>query len=928
MFINEFKNFNIGINKPNQNFQKQTPKFNTGVQKDTFQKSSPSFTGSFEEDLFKAIFGDMFEDMIEETAKTIAEEVVKHSEREIDLAAYIKVFSEKNGRNILMRNRQEKLQDTNKKIFGSSRIDVDYINKLFEEAGIRTLMGLNMFLQTYGRNPEAKQIFKYQDIEAVKIYGALTSKDDLAKFPELLLYLYNEEESFADSDLRNLNETVGFLKKVGLNNFDDFNKKFGHLGEYFNDFEEISDKADCINYLRITYDDKIGFLNEEKWKNPNIKNQDSEKIYASINDIVDYYYYINDGLSLDGISDILELAINQGKMKTSGLNQVSNFNNGFKTPEDKILFFEFLNESKVDVNEFNSLTSKSIISDTNVIANLSNKEYFSEKISQLKGIKKQGGFDFYKNYKDVINAICDEDSNSTDNLNQLFQMAETYNLKNSEAILQFYNRVTGSKNKNISTKDFKEFFELFKYPVNSLFAEAKKQNILPIEILKQEKARFEEVKPLIDEYKNSDETAYFAGQSALEIYKNYRESILENKDNIPSTLQNIAIFNIKDQTQYDKKIEHINNFATYFDSKQKLYQFFEANNIKFDGSKEEEDFIKNCLDILSCVDDDSEKSKDRIEFFTTSEFLAKSQNRLNELLNKTKDEALRKEVLSIIADKKIPSLGAMERFFKQYRISNSTGSELLSYLKNIPDDMDFEKNSASLTSIQSKFDEMNLPFQINGSNIGRVDVKSFKSGSTKEVIGLLNNLYGTNNNENFLSVMSSLIQNGDSEYSARKIAYELASKVDLTDESYQNISRLLRIDKYSLGLNDECSLYTYTKAIEQALPEDFVEFVNSNDWLKDENGNIPNVVLHARLRAIDRFALNEAKDISVLYEDETKEKLKKLFNTIYTTEPTDIRGTDETKRMIVDFKHGSNIVEAVFSSRGEMITVVQKRQRR
>ena len=86
--------------------------------------------------------------------------------------------------------------------------------------------------------------------------------------------------------------------------------------------------------------------------------------------------------------------------------------------------------------------------------------------------------------------------------------------------------------------------------------------------------------------------------------------------------------------------------------------------------------------------------------------------------------------------------------------------------------------------------------------------------------------------------------------------------------------------------------------------------------------------LHAKLRAIDRFVLYDADSIEELYKDSSKERLKHLINTIYTDQPTNIKGVENSKRMVVNFEHNSNIIEAVFSKTGDMITVVPKRHQR
>ena len=153
------------------------------------------------------------------------------------------------------------------------------------------------------------------------------------------------------------------------------------------------------------------------------------------------------------------------------------------------------------------------------------------------------------------------------------------------------------------------------------------------------------------------------------------------------------------------------------------------------------------------------------------------------------------------------------------------------------------------------------------------------------------------------------------------------SYIEKTPESYKNIARLLEIDRRSLDIDKDCSTYIYAKEIQNSLPKEFIDFVISDDWTKYEETDTvkPKLTLHAKLRLIDRFALNGAKNIDELYSEETTEKLKQILKTVYTDTPTEIRGSDKTKRLIVDFIHNGTEIEAVFSKEGKMVTIVPRR---
>ena len=225
MLINGFKNFNIGFNKVQNCAKPSAPKFNTGVQKDTFEKSSPSFCGmeennqnSFYEQLYQTIM-DISEDLIDQ-------ELRLYYKREKDVCDLIEASSDKKIQKLILGFKGENFEKFFKKHFGSSSLDVDYIVELFNKSGITTMQGFALFINTYNKIPNKNKTFSRQGIEAVEIYGALSTKSDMVQFPELLLNLYYNEEDKENGNIKNIDNTIKLLKGIGLNNFNDFDKKY------------------------------------------------------------------------------------------------------------------------------------------------------------------------------------------------------------------------------------------------------------------------------------------------------------------------------------------------------------------------------------------------------------------------------------------------------------------------------------------------------------------------------------------------------------------------------------------------------------------------------------------------------------------------------------------------------------------------------
>lgn len=888
---------------------------------DTFKKSNISFGSSYE-------FGSFFFGILSSLGALSS--VLRHEKNERQLEAIMEALGGKQIKNFMKQNKPLKMENFLLKV----GINDEYLNKLFSDSGIRTIAQFESFLKIYNdKTYDCKKTFKGQSIEAVEIYGHLKYKDDLSRFNEILLYLYNEEMDSNNPDLEKLNTTTEFLKNAGLNSFKDFDKNFSHLKNKFNNFEDISDKADAIEYLQNTYEDKISQLEKIISENPSLKTSQTRQVYSSINDIVDFVYDENEN-DLKGLSDILEYTLQANKFKGQSLRLISSYFNNFEHPKDKINFYHFLNDWDISINDFNNLSLKGIIEDPYITLNkLVNKNAITQTIKEVEETDEKNAFELYKNFSDILNAVYDEQDENIEGIKNVLDISKRFNIKNSTSFLMLYNKASQDKKKSLTIEEVKDFIELFKYSnSDDIFKEAQAKNISVVELLRQEKSVFENVEEDIENFIIADETNYFAGQNALEIFNKFHEEIIENPQNISSILQDIVDFDILSAQQLKQKTKNVTQFCDFFLNKQDLLKFFSVNKISFDETQEDNLYQQNCFDILNAVYDENnvQKSQETIKYLAKSGFLIKSKALLPDFLEKVPDAAQRKNILNLIAAKKIPSLKQMEKFFKQYKTTPDSEKELLNYLNNLASGTDFTSATKILNSIQNKMEQLYIPIKLDSNNITKIDIKKFKPNgkiSNSQIIPLLDSLKNTVEDENFLTIMPNNIADNSSKFTTFRIAQEIATKIEKSDESYKNISNLLNLSKDKLKLPSDCSHYIYAKAIEQVLPEEFINFVNSSDWLNysTDEQKTPSIVLHARLRAIDRFALNDTDDINTLYSDETKEKLRNLFKTIYTKTPTEIKSSSEDQRIVVDFEHNSNIIEAVFSDKGDMITVVPKR---
>ena len=915
-----------------------TGKENKALQKGNLQTSDKTefkVNGKSKVSFGSQSFSDTFSSLLKTWTQELPtlKDVLAHDKRECHVEAYIDVFAKKKYMKLLQLYRKSNIEDFNNELRNGLGTDTEFFNVLFKSAGINTVFSLENFVRTYTCNPDSRKIFKRQEIEAVEIYGFLRTKHDIAKYPELLLYLYNQEEEKENPDYGIMNEYTDFLKKIGLNDFKDFDTKFAHLKPEFNDFADISDKADTIDYLKRTYDDKIAYLNDIISTNPDLQRFDASKVYAKINDTADTLYM--QGAENDKkTAAVISYAMASDKLKPAALKNIASSFNDFQTVQDKIALYELLHECSITSDDFNAIASKTIISDDDILSRIINKQELSQYIADCKKTNLHEGEIFYKNNAALINAVYDKKTGRVDGINDLMDFTERMNINRADAFLSFYNRASGSKNKSITSDELKAFIELFKYSdADNLFTLAKERKTSVVDILTEEKEKFEQVKDDIEQFILTDETAYFAGKTPLEIYKSYKDLFAENEGNIAEILGNISAFSINTSEEYAQKTAEIDKFSKFFPEREMLLEFISGSGIKFDETDEDNCYIQNCLDIFEALYDESdiEKSQQRINYMAFSGFLNASKAKLPDFLDKMPDEKTKIGVLFAIADKKVPSINSFERFFKTY-MHNHDGHPLLEFLQNLPDNIDFDTMSEILCELQYRINSLNIPVDINGGNINSINMERLGNSayiSNEDVLLSVNDMLDLPEDSNFISALPNALDNNTQRFNAYRIAQDIAFKRDKTDESYQNIVRLLSLDKETLGLDSDCSIYTYIRAIEKVLPREFIEFVNSNDWLdyKEDGKTIPNLVLHARLRAVDRFALNNTDSIDSLYTQETKETLKSLFESIYESTPLNVKGTDTSKRIIVDSNYKSDIIEAVFSNKGEMITIVpSKRQ--
>ena len=861
-----------------------------------------------------------------DSKKAMIEEIhdlQKEISREHDVEIFIKSFSSSRTSQFLMKYKNFKIEDYIYDRLEKLHFDTEYFNELFQNAGLKTFSQLRMFLKVFNQNPETKDVFKDQNAEAIEIYGNLKNKSDLANFPEFLLHSYYKIDEEYGFDFDTVNDNLEFLHKIGINNSDELDEKCAHLKPVFNNFERTEDKIDAVNYLRETYDSKLWYIDEIKQNHKSLASLNAENIYKNNLDVVDYFYFGNEEPGLGDFENICELAVKSPQLKMPAVTKLF----PFETPRDKVNFYKFLNDCKVDVPLFNSLTAKSVVSDSDGHNILRNYKSLTSYISETQGVDKKSADDFYVKFKDVINAVYTDEN--PDSIKDLMKVIKTFGLKNADSFIQLYNKIFEAKNKNITSDDVKNFVSIAVFAEDKdFFKTAKAQNVSPAEYLIAQKKQTESIHTEIEKFVDSDTTGYFAGQSVEEIYNQYKGLISQAPENVAGILKSVVDFNVENSEEYEAKAKEIERFAEFFDDRESLIKFLRDNNIKLDSSKPETSYRDCCFDVLNTVKNaGGENVETRLDYFKNSGILRKSQKQLSGFLQIADKQGTKQDSLCAIADGKFKSIRYYTRFIKRFKGENGTEKDLIEFIQKIPENIEINNVAVKLSQLQTDLENLNIPVSINSDNLKFIDLTTIQEQgaiSVSDINNLLTHYLSEPDAANLVGVFPKSLKCAKVPFSSYQIADEIVRTMSNENEAYHNITKFLNADKESLGLEEDASENLHVKVLQSKLPEEFVEFVNSDEWLKysDDQTKIPNLTFHARLRAIDRFAMPQISDISELYTQETKDRLKSLFKTIYTETPNNIKF--QPKVMRIDFPFEDGKMSAVFSDRGKLITVYKR----
>lgn len=865
----------------------------------------------------------LFEEVSEEETQRFINRIAQITAimiEEKQLEQFLKTLSNKSIRNLLFKNKNISVEEIIDCIYKRSD-EGNFIKGMLDIADVKTGIQFQSLLNNYTQK-NVQETFKDQNIEYLDLYSILQNRDDIAKFPDIELYIHQQETAKENPDYELLVSYPDFLKQIGIHNSEEIDTKLSHLKSKFNNFETLSDKFDAINYEQETYANKIEFLNKIINKqNDNKKQTSAEKLYAEITDFTDYYYEKNNGKNLDGLDKIFD-TITNNKINNNAQKQAENFFNDFKELKNKAEFFEFLADNGISTKQFNSLMAKSSVTGFSPEEVLLNFSTVSDFISEYKNIDSESAKELYTKQRDIINAVYDSNAQNFEYVEKLLNINSKYHLKTSDDFLILYNKVFNVKSKNISADEIQKFLDLADIDTSSdILKEAKDKKVSPLELLEKEKEKFETVKGEIENYLKTANNNYFIDKKPLAIYKEYK-SLFNNKNTSPyDILQNISDFEIGTSSEYANKSEIINQFENKFSSREQLLNFFSNNEIKFDETDESVSYRDNCLQLLSMLDN-CENAEDLKEKISSSNFLISSKKQLPDYFENMKNGIYPANTFEVLIEKQVPSLSEFNKFLKKYSNEQSEDKNIIKFLSELPSEVDYKECKNILETKQQSIDKLNVPVTINSENILNPDINDYMEElpSLNKTVVFINKLLNTE--ENFLTKLQNSVLQNKPEINKYRIADEIVKNAYFDENSYKNIIGKLEVDSQINAM----PIHVYRKELTRFLNKDFIKFVNSTDWLNYNNNQdeIPNVSLHAKLRAIERFGLEGKANINDLYSEETIEELKDVFRTIYTEKPINTEAEQDLKRIVFTHAYKGRELISVFTNSGELITLHYK----
>ncbi len=347
-------------------------------------------------------------------------------------------------------------------------------------------------------------------------------------------------------------------------------------------------------------------------------------------------------------------------------------------------------------------------------------------------------------------------------------------------------------------------------------------------------------------------------------------------------------------------------FYAYLGTEEEIVKYIALCELDFS----KENFAKTCLNALRAIHDKKfpEATFKKATKFA-SNFLVQSAS--NENRNKTPYDTLKenfikngsieetRKFINFLEKRKIESIESFNAEFEAFKGEDGSTTSAIALFKKLSDKMTLENFSKSLKDLKHAIEKFTKETGVTSPSLQNIDYKLL----TEEDLELdFNNkdmlckiIKKLTHGKDYRSVLTSFINcyTNTEKMSIMKsgIAKELTRVEKEGFEPYDNLKKVLKLRKEDLGLAENATSEEYGRAIYENIPQKFMDFINSDIFTRKFKNvtKIPKISIHAKLRLIDRFLLNEGKGLSYLYSKAAKEEIQAVLRAVYDIDPKEIK---------------------------------------
>lgn len=431
------------------------------------------------------------------------------------------------------------------------------------------------------------------------------------------------------------------------------------------------------------------------------------------------------------------------------------------------------------------------------------------------------------------------------------------------------------------------------------------------------------------------------------LFKTFREN--DSTTGFANALSFLEKSNISSVKEYEEKLKP---FYEYLETEEEIVKYIRETGMDFS----KESFAKTCLNALRAIHDkkNPEATFKKAEKFAKN-FLAQSKN--TEHKNKTPYETLKedfiksgsientKKFISFLDKRKIESIDSFNAKFEYFKDENGSARAAINLFKNSPDNVTLEDYAENLKGLKNAVNNFAKNANISNPIFENIDYELLSQDDLKlnfnskdATYKIIKKLTHGKENKSILTSLINCYSHKENTVFKSSVTRELLKIEEKDYEQYDNIKRALKLTREDLGLDKNASAEEYSAALQENIPQDFMNFINSDIFSNGVRtyGKAPKISLHAKMRLIDRFLLNDEKDTTYLYSKSAREEIKNLLKTVYDNDPDEIKLTSQIKAVGKDatpkkendykimFNFNSKPCSAVFSETGLMETIFYK----